>query len=306
MKHHFVGGRFRVGGAILLALCIVTGAYFLRGDATASTDLEDPRTFVAAVPLRTYQETKDTDGDGLRDWFEELSGTDPRENDANKPGSSLASPTTTPFVMDTETDKFAISFMETMLEANREGLTEAERVKIVDGSLRQFRSLNEDTQHGRVDIKIIEDRSAESIRAYGNAAAQPIIVHGENTEQTETELVLLGLALQEDDASHLKDLAFIEGRYEKMVADLLKIPVPESVIDDHLLLINSLQAMKDDVAGFRKTFEDPLMSYVRFKRYTSDVAGLTKAIEGIRGTLERSRVVYQNDEVGAFFFSIRP
>ncbi len=306
MKHHFVGGRFRVGGAIFLGICIVVGAYFLRGDVTTSTDLEDPRTFVAAVPLRTYQETKDTDGDGLRDWFEELSGTDPRENDANKPGSSLASPTSTPFVMDTETDKFAISFMETMLEANREGLTEAERVKIVDGSMRQFKALNEDAQFGRADIQIIADRSAEAIREYGNRAARPIVVHGENTEKIETELVLLGLALQEDDASHLKDLAFIKERYGNIVADLLKVPVPEPLIDNHLLLINSLQAMKDDVAGFQMTFEDPLLSYVRFKRYTSDVAGLSKAIEGVRSTLERSRIVYQNDEAGAFLFSLRP
>lgn len=273
---------------------------------TASTDLEDPRTFIAAVPLRTYQETKDSDNDGLRDWFEALTGTDPNENDAEKPGASLASPTSTPFVADTQTDKFAVSFMETMLEANRQGLTDAERAKIVDGSLRQFKALNQDTLYARTDIQIIEDSSDETIRTYGNDAATPIVVYGDNPEKIETELVLLGTALAEDDASYLTDLATIEDRYGKMVADLLKVPVPEPLIDDHLLLINSLQAMKDDVTAFKNTFDDPLMSYVRFKRYTSDVAGFSKAVEGVRSRLERSRVVYQNTEMGGFFFSVRP
>ncbi len=287
-------------------MCIVVSAYVFRGDATASTDLEDPRTFVAAVPLRKYQETKDTDGDGLRDWFEELTGTDPNENDANKPETALASPSTTPFTADTETERFAVSFFDSMLEANKDGLTDNEEKAIVTKSLRNFKTLNEDTLYGRADIVIIEDASPEAIRAYGNAAATPIVEHGNNDKNVETELVLLGTALVEDDPSYLADLAYIEERYASMVEDLLLVPVPEPLIDEHLLLINSLQAMRDDVAAFRITFEDPVLCFVRFKRYTSDVQGLAKSIEQIRTELEKARVVYRNDEAGAFIFSLRP
>jgi hypothetical protein len=281
-------------------------AFVFRGDATASTDLEDPRNFVAAVPLRKYQETKDTDGDGLRDWFEELSGTDPNTSDAGRPENALSSSSTTPFVADTETERFAVSFFDSMLEARKDGLTETEKKAIVTKSLRNFKTLNEDTLYGRADITIIEDGSAEAIRAYGNAAATPIVVHGNNDKNVETELVLLGTALAEDDPSYLEDLAYIEERYAKMVEDLLSVPVPEPLIDEHLLMVNGLQAMRDDVAAFRKTFDDPIVSFVRFKRYTDDVKALTDGIEGVRRGLESARIVYRNDEPGAFFFSLRP
>ena len=88
----------------------------MRTDAVADTNLEDPRAFIAQMPLREYRETIDSDGDGLRDWLEELTGTDPSLNDAVRIASTTASGT--PFVADTETEKFALSFFEEMMNTH--------------------------------------------------------------------------------------------------------------------------------------------------------------------------------------------
>jgi hypothetical protein len=279
----------------------------MRNSATASNDLNDPRTFVAALPLREYQETKDQDGDGLRDWFEELAGSDPLLNDALATSSSLASPSTTPFVADTETEKFAVSFFEEVLKSHGgKNLTEEETRAILDGSVRKFTALNSDELLTRANILISEANDAEAIRAYGNNAATPIVLHGNNAKGVASELVLLGTALQEDDPSYLRDLTFIREGYARIASDLALVIVPEPLIDEHLLLLNALRAVEADIAGFEKTFDDPLVAYVRFKRYTSDVEALSRAIDGVRAELERARTVYQNDEPGAFFFSLRP
>jgi hypothetical protein len=278
----------------------------LRTSVTASNDLEDPRAFVAALPLREYQETKDSDGDGLRDWFEELAGSNPTVSDVGAT-SSLASPSTTPFVADTETEKFAVSFFEEVLRAHGgKNLSDSEKQAILDGSVSKFKSLNVDTLFTRADIVITESYDEGTIRAYGNAVGLPILTHGNKAANVKSELVLLGTALSEDDPSYLKDLSIIREGYERIIDDVRTVSVPEPLIDEHLLLLNALTAIRDDVVGFEKTFEDPLVSYVRFKRYLSDAEALGRAVEGIRKELEGVRAVYQNDEPGSFFFSIRP
>lgn len=300
-----MGGRFSIGASVLVGIALVAGAYFLRGNATADTNLEDPRAFVAALPLREYQETKDTDGDGLRDWLEELIGTNAKVNDALKEATTTA--TGTPFVADTETEKFAISFFEEVLSTHGgKDLTEEEKAAILQKSMREYRSLNTEVSYKRSDIIITEEQDAESVRSYGNAAGAVIVTYGSNPKNIESELVILGRALKEDDASLLSNLTVVREGYANIIRELLKVDVPEPLIDEHLLLLNSLQAVANDIAGFEKAFNDPLVAYLRTQRYESDVLGLVKALEDIRAQLEKNNIVYANDEAGNFFFSLRP
>lgn len=104
----------------------------------------------------------------------------------------------------------------------------------------------------------------------------------------------------------LADLVVIQDGYDAMIARLLLVKVPEPLIDEHLLLLNSMQAIRDDVDGFMKAFDDPLIAFLRTKRYESDITGLSTAVEGIRTSLEKEHIVYGNIEAGSFFFSLRP
>lgn len=302
-----MGGRFRIGASVLVGLVIIAGTYFLRNDVTASTDIEDPRTFVAALPQREYQETQDTDNDGLRDWLEELIGTDPNISNASSTAPLTPKGSTTPFIADTETEKFTISFFEEILKTHGgKNLSSDEKQAVFAKSMRQFSSLNTGTLYLRSNINISEAGNADDVRSYGNDAGGVIVEAGNNPKKVEPELVILGSALEADDAALLADLTIIHEGYTEMISRLLDVSVPEPLIDEHLLLINSMQAVADDIDGFEKAFDDPLVAYLRTKRYASDVKGLTDAIEGIRTTLEKERVVYRAGEAGSFFFSLRP
>jgi len=305
-----VGGRFRIAGAVCAGVAIIASGYFFRGSATASNDLNDPKTFAVAAPQRIYQDEKDTDGDGIRDWLEELIGTNPLVSDASSTASTTVAShpgTTTPFVADTETKKFAVSFFDDVLKAHGgKNLSDQEKKAILDSSVGRFVSLSTSTLLTRNDIEITQASDADSIKAYGNALGTVIVQDGKNDQKVESELVILAQALKDDNASELTKLAPIKAGYARMITDAEKVPVPEGLINEHLLFINSLEAVRADIEGFEKTFSDPLMSYVRFKRYISDTQGLGKAIEGVRTGLESAHVVYDKTEPGQFFFSLRP
>jgi len=301
-----VGGRIRIITSLLFGLALIASVSFLRTpDVTAGTDIEDPRNFVAALPLREYQEPTDTDGDGLRDWLEELTGTNPNLNDAARIASSTAS--SAPFVLDTETKKFALSFFEEMMaQHGGNGLSPEETQAVLAKSMKEFGALNQDRLYLRSDISILDDSSKGAVEAYGNKAGEVIVRGGSNPEKIEPELVLLGRALNTDDASHLADISKIRAGYETMQKNLLALEVPLPLLEEHLLLINSLTAVLDNVTAFEQAFKDPLVAYLRLKRYEQDVQGLITAVEGIRRELERNDVVYDRYEAGDFFFSLRP
>lgn len=304
-----VGGRFRIVGAVCVGVAIIASGYFLRGSAVASADLNDPKTFAVAVPQRVYQDEKDTDGDGIRDWLEELIGTNPLVSDASTttPPLPVAGSSTKPFVADTETKKFAVSFFNDVLKTHGgKDLSDQEKKAILDSSVGRFVSLSTSTVYTRNDIEITQTNDASAIKVYGNALGQVILTAGKNTEKVDSELIVLAQALQDDNASELSKLAPIKAGYVRMLVGVRKIPVPESLVNQHLLLLNSLEAIRADVEGFEKTFSDPLLSYVRFKRYLSDAQGLAKAVEGVRAGLEQEHIVYDKTEPGQFFFSLRP
>lgn len=293
-----------------VGVAIIASGYFFRGSAVASADLNDPKTFAVAAPQRMYQDEKDTDGDGIRDWLEELIGTNPLVSDANGTSSAalpVAGSSTKPFVADNETKKFAVSFFDDVLKTHGgKDLSDEEKKAILDTSVGRFVSLSTSTLYTRNNIEISPTSDADSIKAYGNALGTVILTDGKNTSKSESELVVLAQALKDDDARELVKLAPIKAGYARMIADVVKVPVPESLINEQLLLLNSLEAIRADIEGFEKTFSDPLMSYVRFKRYMSDAEGLGKAVEGVRAGLEREHVVYEKTEPGQFFFSLRP
>lgn len=170
----------------------------------------------------------------------------------------------------------------------------------------QFTSLNTAKVYLRNDIKIIDVQDSDSIRAYGNAAGQVIVEGGNNPKKVLPELIILGQALQADDPKLLADLSVIQSGYTEMIARMLAVEVPEPLINQHLLLINSLQAVKDDVEGFKKAFDDPLVAYLRTKRYKADVEGLATALDGVRVVLEKEHIVYEKTDAGGFFFTLRP
>ena len=117
----------------------------------------------------------------------------------------------------------------------------------------------------------------------------------------ESELNILHEAITTDDASVLEKLDPTITAYERLLADALATPAPEELVNDHLLLVNSYQAILSDVKAMRFSFDDPLYGMVRTRRYESDILSLNTSLSHIYTYLYTAGVRYTGEEAGALF-----
>lgn len=296
-----MSGTYRVGISLVIGVALISSAYFLRDNVSAGEN--NQAVVVAGDPLRTYQETTDTDGDGIRDWQEELEGTD--KYTPNEPKTRAI---TENFKAETATDKFAVDFFsQYLLKRGSDGaITPSEFQSVVNAGASEIKSLNTNTILGRNDIVIGDDDSFAAIREYGNQVGAAIVINGKTEKGSKSELEIVNQALKEENRDLLTGLGPIETGYVGIVRDIKATVVPPSLVDEHLLLLNTFVALRDNVAGMKLLFDDPIVAFVRVKRYQDDANALYTAIENLRRVFETANIVYEKTEAGTFFFSIRP
>lgn len=302
-----MGGYFRIGLALVFGIFLVTGALFVR-DHMVTADSNNPNdisNLVANRILREYQDPKDTDGDGRKDWEETLTGTNP--NGIDDIGSTTASTTlNTGYGPTTMTQKFAVEFFDTFIRArkNNTPLSPAEQATLVEQTARKFANENTNKLYTKGDIDIV-DNGGGALFTYANTVGSLVMTHNPK-KHLENEAIIMKKAVDADKPELLADLTLISKAYTDIVTDLLLVPVPEENATEHVLLINSFAAVRDDVLGMQQVFTDPMFAYIRVKRYQDDVNGLANSIEAVRAVLEEKDLIFDKYDAGSFFFSLHP
>lgn len=285
-------------GALFVAMALVSCAFLTRertgGTLAASIAVADSP--------RTYFETRDSDGDGMRDWEEDLYGTNPKTPDA------LARPTTTAAVKetiddlpDTVTKQFAISFMSDYIAKHgaNSAFDDAAKQEFLDEAVDYAQAETADRPFTAADLNVSGDSSPTAVRAYGNELARALTEH--SISSRENELAILERALQSDDPADLAGLAEIRDSYQQTLSDVLVMPAPESLVAEHLELLNTVLALHNNVAAFERSFDDALPAMVRFQRYPSDIEHLRQILSAISARLRERGATYSKEEPGSFF-----
>jgi hypothetical protein len=197
-----VSGSYRVGISLLIGVALVSSAYFLRDDVSAEGNNE--AVVVAGDPLRMYQETADTDGDGIRDWEEELDGTDIYTANAPRERAS----TTEKFQVKSKTDKFAVDFFsQYLLKKGKDGaITPQELQSVIEAGVAEIEDLNANTIFTREDVSVGTDSSFSAIREYGNQVGNAIVINGKVAKGSKSEAEIVNDALTQENAEILKQL----------------------------------------------------------------------------------------------------
>lgn len=299
-----MGGYFRIGLALVFGIFLVSGALFVR-EQFVTADNNNPNdisNLVASRILRQYQDPKDTDGDGRKDWEEMLQGTNPEGSDIV--GTSTEASAN--FEPKTLTERFSIEFFDAFIRARKDNnaLTQPEEQALVEQTARKFASENVHKLYTKGDIEIVGDGGGV-LYTYANTIGTLLEMNNPDTP-LENEAVILKRAVDSDNPALLSDLAIISNAYKNIVTDMLKVPVPAEIATEHLMLLNAFAAIRDDVSGMEQVFTDPMLSYIRVKRYQGDVDGLAASIEGVRQTLEEKKLVFDKNDAGSFFFSLHP
>lgn len=254
----------------------------------------------ADVKLGEFLEN-DTDGDGVLDWEEPLWGFDPKNPDtdgngisdgtevqskkAELPGSeSENSPENL-----NETQKFARDLFVTINALSQNGaLTEKSIENLAETLGDQVTITTITSQHSMTDLSIVA-ASKPVIRTYHTNISA--IINRYPQEKIGNELSIMAVMFEENDPVKIAELGEIAKNYSSFATELLTIPVPADIAEDHFALIDSAQKISVSLGQMDIVFENPLMSLGSFISYTKESAAFIGASEKLHAYFKKNGII---------------
>lgn len=277
-------------------LCMVVGAYLLSdlvGQRPAPAPDSRQEVVAGPAPERSFIEVVDDNENGIADWRESLPGataTTTRSEDI-------------PIEERTYTEQFAINTLENVISTNIDGSFGDPTNMLIGNANRSLADIAEDELYTLDDVVTTPNTSAAALRAYGNRIAEITFENGVRGE-VRHELAIVTDALATDNAAVLAELDPIVIGYQGMVEDLLLTPVPVTYRYEHLDLINTFNALLNDVRGMRQTIDDPLYALMRIKRYEGDAKGMYQAISNLYLKLDAAGIKWTEADAVSDFIMI--
>jgi hypothetical protein len=283
----------KIVGAFLVGTALVVGAYVVSNFGEPSAQVSNSLTAVAErAPDRVFIPVTDNDTDGLEDWRDQFIQT---------PAISLSEINAEDYEPPhTLTGQLGVALMEGMIVAKGGGPVVRSETEVVENLTKKLeQSVALDKIYGVEDITISSDSSDEAIRTYGNALASILI--NESAPGLKNELVLLRDYLEGGEEADPTDLLKIAEAYQNYRDETLATPVPRRFSKQHLDLINVYHALYKDIEAMTKYREDPLVPFLRLKRYEEDATGLSLALNNIYNAIVPYAKVFDMNDPALLF-----
>lgn len=107
-----------------------------------------------------------------------------------------------------------------------------------------------------------------------------------------SELTIAQEAIVKEDDKALENIAPIIDVYQKIIDGLLGTPVPSTIKQSHLDLINGFSTMKFVAESFKESKKDPLRGLIGTNTYIQGVQTIVNAINGIKTDLENRNIQF--------------
>ncbi len=239
------------------------------------------------APERRALPELDQNGDGVPDWQEALQITEPLAI-TGEPGADYVPP-------ETVTEQFALDFFQDIVRSENYGAFGTAPDELVANAADTLAQEATDTLFTPADIVITTNNSPEALAAYGEAIASIVVSYSEDGTQSETDILVQALRSQNGD--DLKKLDAKIDAYSQYVDTTKNLSVPSSMVQEHLALLNSYQAILSDITAMRNAFSDPMLALLRLKRYQDDATGLLVSLNGLYATLVTQGITWNANSV---------
>lgn len=272
---------FLVGLAVAIAAGAAALYYFWPRESPAPAGPDR-----LAVDLRQDQIEKlrrDTDGDGLKDWEEVLFRTDPQNPDTDgdgtpdgrevaenrdplKPGPNDALASTTPIeITGKEPDtNLTRDFTRTFLRKPIAQILAGEQADIDTRAVERYADrlarqsvLSDAPRFTKSDIKINPTGATEAIVRYFTAFGAIFDTLG---KRGKNEVDITADAFRTQNYQLLTVLTFYPDAYAKAITELKETPVPQTIAEFHLTVLNYLSKFKRSVELMQKAESDPILT----------------------------------------------
>jgi hypothetical protein len=235
---------------------------------------------------------KDTDADGVPDWEENLYGLDPTKKETT-PGTpdnvaiqKLISQNQTeqgqPIQKGpenlTQTDKFSQELMATVTTLSQNGGMDQATANSLGASLaQQIQNTTARKVYTPSDIKINNNPTYADIRKYNDAFSK-VLYQKESVTYTATDVLqeFMGDGNSEN-VSALSKLDPIIQETNKVMNELLKISVPQSLATLHLSFINAIEKLVENLNDLKLYDKDPIVALGAISQYETNSTNLQYA-----------------------------
>jgi len=263
----------KIIGACLIGFTIVGGTYVLSNFGEARHSQTTGMFAVAAnEPLRFPIEVQDTSGNGIEDWRDQFVSSPTIQL-----GTSSAPTLYTP--PETITERLGVNLMEGFF-ASLGPVPIKPRERVISDTVTNLEKMvTSDEIYDIRDIIIGQDVSDLAVKNYGNALA--LIIQGDGQHNLRNELVILRDYQELGGEKYLEQLKTLSNTYKRYRDETLKLRVPSIFAKQHLDLINVFHALHLNIEAMTKSDVDPIVPFMRLKRYEEDVEGLALAMHNM-------------------------
>lgn len=306
--------------SILLALTISGGgAWFVHKNSQLEIKTEPLVTILSQS--KTQEEILDSDGDGLKDWEEQLWNTDPHnpdtDGDGTRDGEEIArgrnplkaapndsltetlltkkgalTPSKQPQKELTLTDKIARDLFVTYLQQKKDG-TDPDILKdqVVSSLIQELQDpVPLVDVFSEKNIVINSDTSPETIQSYIKDLESITAQEFKNKHITKNELSVLMEAMNKmektgNSESFNQFQKYITG-YENTVNKMKTLAVPQRYIPYHLSLINIFHNLTKINRDFMNFPLDPITGLAAINQYNLESSRITQTLSAIKDRLK--------------------
>lgn len=239
----------------------------------------------------------DTDSDGITDWVEKLYGLDPTKKE------------TTPGILDsvvidtlkieqgvsdeingtdglkteklTETEKFSRELLATMVSLSQNGNMDPTTIDSIASSLAEkIQNPIVRKVFSASDIKIINDDSKQAIKKYFDEMNN---IQRKYPIKESVASILQKFIIDENnvDSSVLVRLDPGISQTQKIIDEILKINVPQSLLSLHLDLLNAGERSLENISDMKFFDNDPIIAMGGMSKYQENVDSFASALNAL-------------------------
>jgi hypothetical protein len=254
---------------------------------------------------------KDSDGDGVMDWEEALWGTDPNK-EASFDGISdseyiknkraeLKLSTGSEFGQGegglSETDKFAQEFFASLSAMKQGGQIDEDTIKNVSASLGQ--NIVDPTMTDKYtenDIQLDDNDGVDRQEVYylnAQKLFEQYKKEGLGDELEITGQIVSSQSTMINDPDSINKLLKIADAYQAYAQEMTKTPVPQSLAQYHLQIINSANNTGIAVRNMSKVVDDPIVGLSGLSQYQKYSEDLISSVEKLETILSNNGIIIE-------------
>jgi hypothetical protein len=204
----------------------------------------------------------------------------------------------------TATDIFGREFFSKYLMVRQTGMvSDPNTTQALVDQVLQDSALVTDTPrvYTQNDLTINIQEDDASREAYAHTVAHILI----NDRPTENEALIAKEALTNGDLERLADIDPIIATYASIRSDLLHTPVPASLADYHLDLVNGVSEALANAVALRNAGTDPLQSLNAVARYPGTESKIFYTILDLRTYFNEYGITFETGEEAFRVFSMK-